>query len=461
MHVPLLDLKLQYAALQADLETAVLKVMRETRYILGPEVNELEAALVKYTGAKHAIACSSGSDALLLALLALDIGAGDEVITTPFTFFATAGAIARLGARPVFVDIDPLTFNIDVKGLKSKVSSRTKAILPVHLYGQCADMDAILKFGLPVVEDAAQAIGARYAGRGIGLTADHADSADQLGCATVSDRALNSTEGLKAKVSDLRSPNSNLQSSPTPSNWRSAGTMGAIGTFSFFPTKNLGGAGDGGALTTNDDQLAARLRALRVHGSERRYYHDEVGINGRLDTLQAAVLLVKFRHLDAWTAARRRNADRYTQRFQDLGIASCISCPQGTAVRSQRSEVSGQKSSCDFPGLPSESTSLQSQVASLKSSASYFHVYNQYTIRTARRDALREYLTSAGIGSEVYYPVPLHLQKCFTNLGHKRGDFPEAERAAAEVVSLPIFPELTADQIDYVAEKVAEFFNRG
>ena len=395
MNVPLLDLRLQYAALQADLEAAVLKVMRETRYILGPEVSELEAALVKYTGAKHAIACSSGSDALLLALLALDVGAGDEVITTPFTFFATAGAIARLGARPVFVDIDPTTFNIDPAGISAKITRRTKAILPVHLYGQCADMDALLKFGLPVVEDAAQAIGARYRLKTLDCrpkTEDHGPRPTEAQFATV-----------------------NRQ--PSTDNWRSAGTMGAIGTFSFFPTKNLGGAGDGGALTTNDDRMAARLRALRVHGSERRYYHDEVGLNGRLDTLQAAVLLVKFRHLDAWTAARRRNAERYTQ-------------------------------------LLSPISKLQTPISQPDS----FHVYNQYTLRTAGRDALREYLTGAGIGSEVYYPVPLHLQKCFAALGHKRGDFPEAERAAVEVVSLPIFPELSMDQIDFVAETVEEFF---
>ena len=365
MKVPLLDLKLQYATLQAELEAAVLKVMRETRYILGPEVSELEAALVKYTGAKHAVACSSGSDALLLALLALDIGTGDEVITTPFTFFATAGAIARLGAKPVFIDIDPATFNINPAHIGAKITRRTKAILPVHLYGQCADMDALLEFGLPVVEDAAQAIGAKDKGR-------------------------------------------------------PAGTMGAIGTFSFFPTKNLGGAGDGGALTTNDDRVAARLRSLRVHGSERRYYHDEVGLNGRLDTLQAAVLLVKFRHLEAWTAARQRNADRYTEGLRSI-------------------------------------SRLQTPVSSRTS----FHVYNQYTIRTACREALREYLTKAEIGSEVYYPVPLHLQKCFAALGYKTGDFPEAERAAAEVVSLPIFPELTGSQIDCVTETVAEFYNRG
>jgi len=359
MKVPLLDLRPQYAALQAELEAAVLKVMRETRYILGPEVAELEAALANYTGAKHVVACSSGSDALLLALMALDVGAGDEVITTPFTFFATAGAIARLGAKPVFVDIEPATFNIDPVGIAAKITNRTKAILPVHLYGQCADMEPILKLGLPVVEDAAQAIGAKYKGR-------------------------------------------------------FAGTLGAIGTFSFFPTKNLGGTGDGGALTTNDDRLAERLRSLRVHGSARRYYHDEVGMNGRLDTLQAAVLLVKLRHLNEWTQTRQDHATYYDQR-----LASVV----------------------QTPWYPSDCV----------------HVYNQYTIRTARRDALREHLTHAGIGSEVYYPVPLHLQKCFRYLGYQAGDFPEAERVAEEVLSLPVYPELSAEQIDDICDAILKF----
>ena len=359
MNVPLLDLRPQYAALQAELEAVVLKVMRETRYILGPEVGELEAALAKYTGAKHVIACSSGSDALLLALIALDIGAGDEVITTPFTFFATAGAIARLGAKPVFVDIEPKAFNINPAGIVAKSTDRTKAILPVHLYGQCVDMDAICKFGLPVIEDAAQAIGAKYKGQ-------------------------------------------------------QAGALGAIGTFSFFPTKNLGGAGDGGALTTTDDRLAARLRSLRVHGSERRYYHDEVGMNGRLDTLQAAVLLVKLKYLDVWTQARQDHVAQYDRR-----LAGAVRTPW-----------------CHPDCTP---------------------VYNQYTIRTARRDALRAHLTKAGIGSEIYYPVPLHLQKCFRYLGHQAGDFPEAERAAMEVLSLPVYPELSAEQIDAICDVILKF----
>ena len=359
MQVPFLDLKLQYATLQAELEVAVLKVMRETRYILGPEVGELETALAKYTGAKHVVTCSSGSDALLLALMALDIGAGDEVITTPFTFFATAGAIARLGAKPVFVDIEPKTFNINPAGIAAKITNRTKAILPVHLFGQCADMDALLQFGLPVIEDAAQAIGAKHKGR-------------------------------------------------------HAGTRGAIGTLSFFPTKNLGGAGDGGALTTNDDQSATRLKSLRVHGSERRYYHDEVGLNGRLDTLQAAVLLVKLRHLDAWTKSRQDHAAQYNRRL-------------GGAV--------------ETPWCHPDCT----------------HVYNQYTIRTPRREALREHLTKAGIGSEIYYPLPLHLQQCFQYLGHPVGAFPETERAAAEVLSLPVYPELSEQQLDAVCDAVLKF----
>ena len=388
MKVPLLDLQLQYAALQTELEAAALKSLRETRYILGPEVGELECSLAGYTGAKFVVSCSSGSDALLLALLALDVGPGDEVITSPFTFFATVGAIARLGAKPVFVDIDPATFNINVQGLKSKVSSRTKAIIPVHLFGQCADLDPILALGIPVIEDAAQAIGAKYRTK----TLDSATTAE----------------------SNVQSPKSDVSA------WHQAGTLGAMGTFSFFPSKNLGGAGDGGALTTNDERLAKRLRSLRVHGSERRYYHDEVGINGRLDTLQAAILKVKLNHLDAWHAARRRNASRYD------------------------SQLSGIKG-------------LQTPFVSPNS----FHIYNQYTIRTPRRDALRAHLTQAGIGTEIYYPVPMHLQKCFAALGHQPGDFPEAERAAAEVLSLPVFPELATEQLDYVAASIKEFFDRG
>ncbi len=362
MNVPLLDLSAQYAALQPALEAAVLKVLREGKYILGPEVGELECALAGYTGAKHVIGCASGSDALVLALMALDVGPGDEVITTPHTFFATVGAIARLGAKTVFADIDPVSFNINVQQIRSKVTSRTKAVIPVHLFGQCADLDPILALGIPVIEDAAQAIGARYKGR-------------------------------------------------------QAGTLGTMGTFSFFPSKNLGGIGDGGAISTNDDALADKLRILRVHGSKPKYYHSLLGVNSRLDTLQAAALLVKLKHLNDWHEGRRRNAARYDDLLKDI------------------------------PGLTRP-----------VASSGCYHIYNQYTVRTAKRDALREHLTKANIGSEIYYPVPLHLQKCFADLGHKAGDFPESEHAAAESLSLPVYPELTGEQIEYVAATIKEFF---
>ena len=395
MKVPLLDLKAQYVTIQNELEAAALKTLRDGKYILGPEVGELECALAGYTGAKHVIGCASGSDALLLALMALNIGPGDEVITTPHTFFATVGAIARLGAKTVFVDIDPVTFNINVQGLQSKVSSRTKAIIPVHLFGQCADLDPILALGIPVIEDAAQAIGAKYRTK----TLDHG--------------SLTIDKGLRSSVSSLQSP-------PVGDNWRSAGTLGAIGTFSFFPSKNLGGAGDGGAISTNDDALAEKLRILRVHGSKPKYYHQVLGVNSRLDTLQAAILLVKLKYLNEWHESRRRNAARYDQLLK--GIAG-----------------------------------LQPPIAS----PDCYHIYNQYTIRTSRREALREHLGKAEIGTEIYYPVPMHLQKCFADLGYKAGDFPETERAAAESLSLPIYPELTAQQLEYVAASIKEFFDRG
>ncbi len=364
MKVPLLDLKAQYATIQNELEAATLKALRDGKYILGPEVGELECALAGYTGAKDVIGCASGSDALLLALMALDIGPGDEVITTPHTFFATVGAIARLGAKTVFADIDPVSFNISVQSLKSKVSNRTRAVIPVHLFGQCADLDPILALGIPVIEDAAQAIGAKYKGK-------------------------------------------------------QAGTLGAMGTFSFFPSKNLGGVGDGGALSTNDPALAEKLRILRVHGSKPKYYHSLLGVNSRLDTLQAAVLLVKLKHLNNWHEGRRRNASRYDALLKGI------------------------------PGLVTP-----------VASADCYHIYNQYTVRTAQRDALRDHLTKANIGTEIYYPVPLHLQKCFASLGYKAGDFPEAERAAAESLSLPIYPELTGEQLEYVAATVRAFFAR-
>lgn len=434
MNVPLLDLSAQYRQLQPELEAATLAALRDGRYVLGPAVSELESALAGYLGVKHVIACASGSDALLLALMALDIGPGDEVITTPFTFFATVSAITRLGAKPVFVDIDPATFNIQVSGLKSQVSSRTKAIIPVHLFGQCADMEPLLKTGVPIIEDACQAIGAKYRGQ-------KSESRSQESGAGPQSFVYSPQSGVESKkqLSTLHPPPS---TSPA---WLHAGAMGTIGTFSFYPTKNLGGAGDGGALSTNDDALATKLRQLRNHGMEPRYYHTMVGINSRLDSLQAAILKVKLPHLDAWADGRRRNASRYNQLLKDLPSIVLPSSDLCTA-------------------------SPKSKVSSLQSSPTTYHVFNQYTIRvktdhgpqtldlgTQKRDALRAHLQANGISTEIYYPVPLHLQKCFAFLGYKAGDFPEAERAATEVISLPIYPELTGEQIDYVAATVASF----
>jgi dTDP-4-amino-4,6-dideoxygalactose transaminase len=369
MNVPLLDLKAQYAALKDEIHAAVNRVIESQAFILGPDVKALEDEVASYSHAKHAIACASGSDALLLALMALEIKAGDEVITTPYSFFATAAAISRLGARPVFVDIDPATYNLDVSKIEAAITERTRAIMPVHLYGQCAEMRAIMevcsRHNLPIIEDAAQAIGAEDDGR-------------------------------------------------------QAGVIGAIGCFSFYPSKNLGGAGDGGMMTTNDDALAERLRILRVHGSATKYYHSLIGVNSRLDSLQAAILRVKLPHLDAWSDARAANAARYNQLFEDAGLLEEIGLP---AVRAR-----GR------------------------------HIFNQYVIRAGeKRDALIEHLKRHDIGTDIYYPVPLHLQECFDYLGYKAGDFPEAERAARETIALPIYPELTIEQQGYVVETIREF----
>jgi len=371
MNVPLLDLREQNESLRSEIEAALARVLDTNGFILGGEVAALEHELADYCGVQHAIGCASGSDAILLALMAYDIGPGDEVITTPYSFFATVSSITRLGATPVFVDIDPVTYNIDVSQIEAKITEKTKAIEPVHLYGQCADMAAINaiagKCGVPVVEDAAQAIGAEE-------------------------------------------------------NGVQAGAMGEIGCFSFYPSKNLGGMGDGGFLTTGDDALATKLRALRVHGSEERYYHKYVGFNSRLDGFQGAVLRVKLPHLDAWTERRRSNAARYTVLFESHELNEHIT-------------------------LPIERDNAK-------------HIYNQYVIRAPnRRDELREYLTKRGVGTDIYYPVPLHLQECFAYLGYKRGDMPEAEKAAAETLALPIFPELRGEQQEYVARSIAEFFD--
>jgi dTDP-4-amino-4,6-dideoxygalactose transaminase len=369
--VPLLDIGRQNSPLREEIRAAIDRVCDSGKFILGPEVEQLEASVARYTGAKHAIGCASGSDALLLALMTLGIGPGDEVILPSFTFFATASAVWRLGAMPVFVDIDPATFNLCPKATAARITRATKAIIPVHLFGQCANMDALLqiakKRNLAIVEDACQSIG--------------------------------------AKLGD-----------------RQAGTIGDIGCFSFYPTKNLGGYGDGGMLTTNRDELAARMRLLRGHGMEPRYYHQMVGINSRLDSLQAAVLNVKFAHLDQWAKARLANANRYTELFEASGLAGHLKLP---------------------------ATGMNCQ-----------HVWNQYTIRVPNgtRDKLRQFLAQHKIGTEIYYPVPLHQQACFRTLMYTAGSLPESERAAAEVLSLPIFPELMMDELETVVYRIGEFF---
>ncbi len=371
--VPLLDLHRQHVPLKEEIAAALARVCDSGAFILGPEATLLEQNVAAYSQAKHAVACASGSDALLLALMAFDIQAGDEVILPSFTFFATASAVTRLGARPVFADIDPVTFNIDPAAVASLVSSATKAILPVHLFGQAAEMDALLRVaqtaGVPVVEDAAQAIGAEFDGR-------------------------------------------------------RAGSMGDVGCFSFYPTKNLGAAGDGGMLTAHRDDLANRLRLLRTHGMEPRYYHKVVGINSRLDSFQAAILNIKLPHLDRWSTMRQSNAQRYAEMFAAAGLDRVLTLP-ATAPRRR-------------------------------------HVWNQYVVRVpdGKRDELRQFLGAAKIGSEIYYPLGLHVQECFRYLGYRDADLPETNRAAREVLALPIFPELTADEQQRVVNRIAAFFGK-
>jgi len=370
MTVPLLDLKAQYATIKDEILPAVHAVFESQYFILGPVVEECERAIAGYCRCPHAVSVSSGTDALLIALMAEGIGPGDEVITTPYTFFATAGSIARLGAKPVFVDICPNSYNIDPSQIADKITTRTKAVLPVHLYGQCAEMDPILEIadrhGIAVIEDAAQAIGAEYKGR-------------------------------------------------------RAGAMGRYGCFSFFPSKNLGGAGDGGMVTLRDASLAERLRVLRMHGSKPKYYHSLIGGNFRFDALQAAVINVKLRYLDHWTAGRQANAARYRRLFEAAGLAA------------------------DVVQLPCEEQHRR-------------HVYNQFVIRASRRDELLGYLKNHGVGSEIYYPVPLHLQQCFAELGYRAGDFPASEAAAKETLALPIYPELSEQQAQYVADCIRTFY---
>lgn len=361
--VPLCDLSQQHADLGLDIRDAIEEVLRSQQFIMGPQVATLENQVAEYCGAGHAVGCSSGSDALLLALMALDVGPGDEVITTPFTFFATAGAIARLGARPVFVDIEPKGFNIDPGLIERAVTEKTKAIIPVHLFGQMAEMNPTLEIArrhnLAVIEDAAQAIGAEY-------------------------------------------------------HERRAGSLGTIGCFSFFPSKNLGGLGDGGMVTTNDAALAQKMKALRTHGTTKKYYHSLIGANLRLDTIHAAVLSVKLPHLDRWNNARRAAAARYRSLFTETGLIDRFTLP---------AELPGRR-----------------------------HVYNQFCLRSPDREAILQQLQQAKIGTAIYYPLPLHLQECFAYLGYRAGDLPVSERAANEIFAIPMFPDLTAEQQDRVME---------
>ena len=370
MPVPLLDLKAQHALIKDAVVAEMLRVVDDQAFILGPAVERLERAVAELSHVKHAIGCASGTDALLLAFRALDIGRGDHVVTTPFTFFATAGTIHNVGATPVFADIEPETFNLDPSLAAAAVTSRTRAVVPVDLFGQMAEVERFSELmpGVPIIEDAAQSIGARRTIRGRQVMAGEA---------------------------------------PT------------IGTLSFFPTKNLGGYGDGGMMVTQDDALATRLRRLRVHGGAREYFHDEVGYNSRLDTLQAAVLLAKLPHLEGWSRKRRDHARYYDQALAGVpGVRTPVVRPENESI------------------------------------------FNQYTIRAERRDELAAHLKRKGIGTKVYYPLPLHLQPCFAYLGYKPGAYPESERAAAEVISLPIFPELTPGQLDETAEAVRVFYGR-
>jgi dTDP-4-amino-4,6-dideoxygalactose transaminase len=361
MNVAFLDLKRQYASIKEEMDQAIANVMSHARFIMGPEVKAFEEKVAEYCGVKSAVGVASGTDALLLSLRACGVGPGDEVITTGFSFFATAGVITRLGATPVYVDIDPETYNIDPARIEEKITSKTKAMMPVHLYGQCADMDPINKIAekhnLKVVEDAAQAIGSKYKGK-------------------------------------------------------KAGSLGHFGCFSFFPSKNLGAAGDGGMVVTNDEKMTELLRMLRVHGAKPKYYHSIVGYNSRLDTLQAAILSVKLKYLDGWTEKRREHAEVYNQTFK------------GTGIVTPKEE--------DFN----------------------YHIYHQYTIAVKSRDGLREVLKEKQIGHDVYYPVPLHLQECYKHLGYKEGDLPVTDQKSREVISIPIYPELTAEEQNYVIETV-------
>jgi dTDP-4-amino-4,6-dideoxygalactose transaminase len=366
--VPLLDLKSQFIKIKDEIHSAIDGVLETQRFIMGPEVSSLEEEIAAYSNCKYGIGVTSGTDALLISLMALDIKPGDEIITTPYTFFATAGVIHRVGAKAVFVDIEEETYNIDPQQIENAITDKTKAIIPVHLYGQCADMDPILEIAqrrnLAVIEDAAQAIGAEY-------------------------------------------------------KERRAGSMGAMGCFSFFPSKNLGGFGDGGMVVTNDEELRKKLIMLRMHGSEPKYYHSIVGGNFRLDAIQAAIVRVKLKYLDNWSQARQENAARYNDLFNKAGL---------------------------------DQTKVKLPVIQQNR-----HIFNQFIISVSKRDQLKEHLMKLNIGTEIYYPVPMHLQKCFEYLDYKKGDFPNSEKAADSTLALPIYAELTAEQQEYVVNSIASF----
>jgi len=368
MNISLIDLTKQYELLKEELHDSIEKVLKSGQFILGANVKTLEDEIAQYTGNKYGIGVANGTDALVLTLDALGIGPGDEVITSPFTFFASAECISRVGARPVFVDIDPLTYCMDVNQIEEKITERTKAIIPVHIFGQMVDMDPILaiaeKYGLYVIEDACQAIGASYKGK-------------------------------------------------------PAGSMGIAGCFSFFPTKNLGCYGDGGMVITSDEELAGKIRLLRAHGSPKKYYHERLGYNSRLDEIQAAILRVKLRYLDKWNEARRQKAAVYTEAFKDLPVKTPYEAPYGR------------------------------------------HVYHLYVMATSERDALSNYLKQKGIGCGIYYPLPLHLQPVYKELGYNKGDFPVAEKLCEEALAIPLYPELEEEKQQYIIQTIREFFERG
>jgi len=390
MKVPLLDLKPQYKSLKKELDETLIRVAESQYFILGPEVDKMEKAFNEYLGCKYSLGISSGTDALLIALMAIDIKPGDEVIVPTFSFFATAGVVSRLNAIPVLVDSDLVTFNIDPVEVEKKITSKTKAIIPVHLFGQSCAMDEIMtiaqKKNIKVIEDAAQAIGVQY------------------------------------------------------KDGSCVGTIGDIGCFSFFPSKNLGCFGDGGLVTTNDPHLGERLRILRVHGGEPKYYHKIIGGNFRLDALQASILSVKLPHLDSWSEKRRKNAETYTNLFVEKGLAA----EEGKTKFDSKNKVLLPKAV------------YKDKVDTVRN----YHIYNQFIIRVEKRDELRKYLAEKEIGTEIYYPVPFHMQECFAYLGNKPGDFPFAEQAANTSVALPIYPELSLEQLTYVVDMIKEFIQK-